>query len=223
MNTKPNTARRALSLLALLLALLAVAGCTPKNNAPAPATAASGQTAAPGTKAGTEAATNATRPTGTVRTAVVCFSRTDHTWQVAQHVAQITGADVYRIEAKVPYTDADIDYTNASSRTSLEQNDPNARPEMAGEVPDLSGYDVIYLGYPIWWGQAPKILYTFLDACDLSGKTVVPFCTSASSGVGTSASNLAAAEPGATWLAGKRFPASASRGDVAEWIASLGL
>ena len=87
MNTRPNTARRALSLLALLLALLAVAGCTPKNNAPVPATAA---TAAPGTGTGTEAATNETRPTGTARTAVVCFSRTDHTWQVAPRWTRTT-------------------------------------------------------------------------------------------------------------------------------------
>lgn len=110
---------------------------------------------------------------------VVYFSQTGTTGGVARHIADITGADTWRIEAAEPYTAADLDYSNTQSRSSLEQNDPDARPEIKGSVPDLSKCRTIYLGYPIWWGQAPRVVYTFVESCNLSGKTVIPFCTSA--------------------------------------------
>ena len=108
---------------------------------------------------------------------VVIFSRTGHTKPLAEYIAEDLNADLYEIEAKVPYTDDDIKYyTNC--RADREQNDPSARPEIAGELPDVTGYDTVFIGYPIWHGQAPKIIYTFLEGVDLSGKTIIPFCTS---------------------------------------------
>lgn len=155
---------------------------------------------------------------------VVYFSCTDNTKTIAGYIAESIDADVYRIEPAVPYTSADLNYGNADSRTSKEQNDMAARPEIAGELPVLDGYENVYTGYPIWWGQALKILYTFVENCNLSGKTVIPFCTSASSGIGTSAANLQAADTSqATWLTGRRFSGSSPKSDVVSWITGLGL
>ena len=155
---------------------------------------------------------------------VVYFSCTDNTKTIAEYVAKSTDADIYRIEPSVPYTSADLNYGNADSRTSKEQNDATARPEISGELPVLDGYENVYLGYPIWWGQAPKILYTFVENCSLSGKTVIPFCTSASSGIGTSATNLQAVDTSqATWLTGRRFSGSSPKSEVESWISGLGL
>lgn len=155
---------------------------------------------------------------------VVYFSCTDNTKTIAEYVAESTDADIYRIEPSIPYTSADLNYTNADSRTSKEQNDMAARPAITGELPVLNGYENVYIGYPIWHGQAPKILYTFVENCSLSGKTVIPFCTSASSGIGTSVINLQAVDTGqATWLTGRRFSGSSPNSDVESWIAGLGL
>lgn len=136
---------------------------------------------------------------------VVYFSQTGTTEGVARHIADITGADTWRIEAAEPYT----------------AEDPDARPEIKGSVPDLSKCRTIYLGYPIWWGQAPRVVYTFVESCNLSGKTVIPFCTSGSSGIGSSATLLQALAPGATWTAGRRFGAGTQRSEVEQWIKSM--
>lgn len=152
---------------------------------------------------------------------VVYFSQTGTTEGVARHIADITGADTWRIEAAEPYTAEDLDYSNPQSRSSLEQNDPDARPEIKGSVPDLSKCRTIYLGYPIWWGQAPRVVYTFIESCNLSGKTVIPFCTSGSSGIGSSATLLQALAPGATWTEGRRFGAGTQRSEVEQWIKSM--
>lgn len=121
----------------------------------------------------------------------------------AMQLREKIGADAFRIQPAVPYTSADLNYGDSSSRTSIEQNDPSSRPEMLYNL-DIAQYEVIYIGYPIWWGQAPKILYTFVEAHDFSGKTVIPFCTSGSSGIGSSAENLAKCTTGATWKTGLR-------------------
>ena len=155
---------------------------------------------------------------------VVYFSCTDTTKKIAEYVQQSVGADIYRIEAAVPYTAGDLNYGNADSRTSQEQNNPSARPAIAGNLPSLDGYEIVYLGYPLWFGQAPKIMYTFVEHYNLSGKTVIPFCTSHSSGIRTSATNLQTATKGnAAWIAGQRFSGSSSKADVEKWINSLDL
>ena len=151
---------------------------------------------------------------------VVIFSRTGHTKPLAEYIAENLNADLYEIEAKVPYTDGDIKYyTNC--RADREQNDPSARPEIAGELPDVTGYDTVFIGYPIWHGQAPKIIYTFLEGVDLSGKTIIPFCTSHSSPLGTSAENLHPLAPDAAWMEGRRFAIGTTAGEISEWVKSL--
>lgn len=123
-------------------------------------------------------------------TLVVYFSRTNHTENIANRIVDDIGADRYEIEAAVPYTDDDIDYTQSSCRANQEQNDKTCRPEIADPLDSLDAYDVIYLGYPIWWGEEPRIVDTFLESYDFTGKTVIPFCTSASSGISTSETNI---------------------------------
>lgn len=151
---------------------------------------------------------------------VVYFSRTGNTKGIVNYILDIKNCDSYEILAKVPYTDDDIKYFEGC-RADLEQADPTARPEIGSEVIDLSQYDVIYLGYPIWHSQAPKIMYTFVESYDLSGKTIIPFCTSISSGIGDSAINLEKSSTGATWLQGIRFSQLAEKEDVLLWLDSI--
>ena len=162
-------------------------------------------------------------PEQTATSLVVYFSATGNTQGIAEMIAELTGAELYEIQPQEPYTDEDLDYGNSESRTSIEADDPSARPQIAEELPDLSGVTTLYIGYPIWHGQAPKILYTFVEGCDLDGITIVPFCTSASSGIGSSAENLAEAAGAGTWLDGERFSASASEDEVVQWLEELGL
>lgn len=152
---------------------------------------------------------------------VAYFSATGTTKEVAENIADITGGEIYEIVPAVPYTDDDLNYNNDDSRTSIEQNDSSARPEIADMLSDVEKYDIVYLGYPIWWGDAPRIICTFVEGCDLSGKTIIPFCTSGSSGIETSVSNLQQLTDGADWKTGKRFGSGSSREEVAEWIESL--
>lgn len=157
------------------------------------------------------------------RILVAYFSATGSTRGVAEHIADIVGADLFEIVPEEPYTGADLDYRDASSRASREQDDPAARPAIHGEVEDMGQYGVVFLGYPIWHGQAPKIISTFLEGCDLSGKTVIPFCTSGGSGIDGSEGALNALAPQARWRNGERFGAGASREAVKDWVDSLEL
>ena len=137
---------------------------------------------------------------------------------------EITGADIYRIELEVPYTAEDLDYGDASARATREQNDSSARPAIAGKVENMSRYQNIVIAYPIWWGQAPRIISTFLESYDFSGKTIVPVCTSHSSGIGSSAINLHELTDGkVTWLEGRRFSSTSSKEEVAQWLKDSGI
>lgn len=155
---------------------------------------------------------------------IAYFSATNHTKGIANHIKTTLGdaADLYEIVPEVPYTSADLNY-NSDCRANREQNDDSARPAISGNVENMEQYDVVFLGYPIWWGQAPKIIYTFLESNDLSGKTIVPFCTSGSSGIGSSAANLQGLTENATWLNGQRFSGGASESAVKNWVNGLGL
>lgn len=157
------------------------------------------------------------------RILVAYFSATGSTRGVAEHIADIVGADLFEIAPEKPYTGADLDYRDASSRASREQDDPAARPAIHGEVEDMGQYGVVFLGYPIWHGQAPKIISTFLEGCDLSGKTDIPFCTSGGSGIDGSEGALNALAPQARWRSGERFGAGASREAVKDWVDGLEL
>lgn len=159
------------------------------------------------------------------RALVVYFSATGNTRAVAQTIAALQGADLYEILPEEPYTQADLNYNDKTTRATAEQNDPDARPAISGRPEGLDGYDLIYLGYPIWWGDMPKILYTFLDTYDLSGKTIAPFCTSGGSGLSGTPGTIAELEPGAQLLEGLQVSDSAAgsaEDAVKEWLAVIG-
>lgn len=145
------------------------------------------------------------------------FSVTNNTKKLATYAQEHLQSDIFEIVPKVEYTSADIDY-NSDCRANKEQNDDKARPEIKYTISDISKYDTIVLGYPIWWGQAPKILYTFIESYDLSNKTIIPFCTSGSSPIGSSATNLAKSAPNANWLDGKRFAANTTKEEIGHWL-----
>lgn len=157
------------------------------------------------------------------RVLVAYFSATGNTRGIALHLQNILDADLYEIVPEAPYTDEDLNYSNDGCRANQEQNDPDARPAIAGAPEHVEGYDVVFLGYPIWWGQAPKIISTFLESYDLGNKVIVPFCTSGSSGIGSSADNLHALAPAANWLSGQWFSGSAGESIVAAWVEELNL
>lgn len=154
---------------------------------------------------------------------VVYFSCTGTTKGVAEQIAGLAGADTWRIVPETAYTSEDLNYNNSSSRANREQNDPSARPAISGKCENITAYDVIFLGYPIWWGKAPKILFTFLENHGLSGKTVVPFCTSHSSGIGSSDTDLHSMAPQATWKQGRRFNRNETKETIMNWIQSMDL
>lgn len=156
-------------------------------------------------------------------TLIAYFSATGNTEHIARQLEGILDADIYEITPEIPYTSADLDYSNSGCRANQEQSDPTARPAIAGGVQDMRDYDVVFLGYPIWWGQAPKIISTFLESYDFAGKTIVPFCTSGSSGIGSSADNLHGLAADADWLDGQRFSGTASTDEVTAWVDRLNL
>ena len=121
---------------------------------------------------------------------VAVFSASGVTKRVGEEIARVAGADFYGIVPKEIYTSADLNWMNKKSRSSVEMNDPSARPEISGTVEDMASYDTVIIGFPIWWGIAPRIIETFLESYDFSGKTIIPFCTSGGSGVGKSDSAL---------------------------------
>ena len=168
-----------------------------------------------------ESADTAAVQTAEGKTLVVYFSATGTTKGVAEKIAAITGGDLYEIEAAQPYTEEDRNWHDDNSRTTHEQNDPSFRPEIGSELPSLEGYDTVYLGFPIWWGQEPRILDTFVESCDFDGITVIPFCTSGSSGIGNSGKNLEANAGSGTWLSGERFGGGVSEDELRAWIGSL--
>ncbi len=154
---------------------------------------------------------------------VAYFSATGTTKGVAEIIAGNMGADIYEIVPQEPYTDADLDWHDDSSRSTIEMNDSSSRPEINGAVEDMEQYDIVFIGYPIWWGEAPRIVSTFMESYSFEGKTLIPFCTSSSSGLGSSGRNLEELTDGAQWLEGMRFGGGASEADVQAWIEGLNL
>lgn len=157
------------------------------------------------------------------RVLVAYFSATNTTEGVAKHIADGLNAELYEIVPENPYTDADLNYNDNNSRTTIEMKDSNARPAISGSVENMEQYDIVFIGYPIWWGEAPRIVSTFMESYDFSGKTIVPFCTSGGSGMGSSAAGLERLTSGARWLSGRRLNGSDSQDTVMEWVNSLGL
>ena len=158
-----------------------------------------------------------------VRALVVYFSCTNTTKGIADRIVEAIGAATWRIEPETAYTSEDLNYNNSSSRANREQNDPSARPVIKGKCENLADYDVVFLGYPIWWGKAPKVIFTFLESHDLTGETVIPFCTSHSSGIGASDTDLHRLAAGTEWKQGRRFSGNESKETIEKWIKSMDL
>lgn len=159
------------------------------------------------------------------KTLVVYFSATGNTEEAANAVAQLTGGDLFELEPADPYTDDDLDWTVEGSRVNVEHEDESLRniELVADTVDDWDSYDTVFIGYPIWWGIAAWPVNTFVEANDFTGKTVIPFCTSASSGLGQSGELLANLAGTGDWQEGQRFASSVSQEDVQEWLDSLGI
>ena len=157
------------------------------------------------------------------RTLVAYFSASGETARLAKTVAEVTGGDLFEIQPEVAYTSADLNWNDNHSRSSVEMNDAGSRPAIAGEVADMEQYDTVFVGFPIWWYQAPRIIETFLESYNFSGKTVIPFATSGGSGMGKTAEILKASCPGAAVDTGKRLSSRESAASVRKWVESLGI
>ena len=154
---------------------------------------------------------------------VAYFSATGTTAKAAKALAKAVGGDLYEIKPAVPCTSADLDWTNKSSRSSLEMKDANSRPALADTNAPVAGHDVIFLGFPVWWYVAPTILNTFLEAYDFRGKTIVLFATSGSSGLGKSAAGLRPSAPGAKIVDGRTLNGSLDEAELKSWAEGLNL
>lgn len=159
------------------------------------------------------------------KTLIAYFSASPsrRTERVAHKIADVIGADLYEIVPTVPYTQEDLNWNNAQSRSSMEMRDPNSRPEIGGKLLDPAPYRVIFVGFPIWWYVAPHIINTFLESYDLTGKTIIPFATSGGSSMGQTTVHLRPSAEGAVVKEGRRFDMGETPMAINSWIAALGL
>ncbi|MBR1841633.1 MAG: NAD(P)H-dependent oxidoreductase [Alphaproteobacteria bacterium] len=148
---------------------------------------------------------------------VAYFSATGTTAGVADKLAKVTGGELFEIKPAQPYSEADLDWRNNQSRSSVEMADMNSRPKIASKVENMSQYNVVFIGFPIWWYREPSIIDTFMESYDFAGKTVIPFATSGSSGMGKSGENMQKLAPNAKVFEGKRFPANVSEEVLKTW------
>lgn len=151
---------------------------------------------------------------------VAYFSASGVTKKAAEMLAKVTNSDLFEIKPSVPYTKADLDWTNKQSRSSVEMQDKRSRPEIAEKLADADKYDTIFLGFPIWWYVAPTIINTFVESCDLSGKTIIPFATSGGSGMGKTVDELKPSCPNANWKSGKVINGMSEK-SLAYWAENL--
>lgn len=158
------------------------------------------------------------------KTLVVYFSATGNTEKVATRISEVTGGKLSKIVPAQPYTDGDLNYSNKQSRSTTEQNDPKVRPGISNKIDNWGNYDTVFVGFPIWWYEEPRIMDTFMESYDFSGKTVIPFCTSGGSDIENAEVNLKALSKGqGKWLKGRQMSSSISEKDVSDWLKSLGL
>ena len=153
-------------------------------------------------------------------TIVVYFSATGTTRGVAERIANVTNADLFELIPAEPYSDADLDWNDKNSRTTIEMNDPSCRPAIASKVDNMAQYDVVFVGFPVWWYREPSIIDTFMESYDFTGKTVVPFATSGMSPIGDAGANMQALASGAKVAAGKRFPSGVSAAELEKWASA---
>lgn len=203
--------------LTIMFAILPLAACGGGPAASDTGTDAAGSTDA-GSSSGTDA--GAQSPADGANAVVVYFSATGNTAQAAAYLADLTGAATFELVPAEPYTDADLDYNDDNSRVVREHDDESLRDVKLADtaVPGWDDYDTVYLGYPIWWQQAAWPVNDFVTSNDFTGKTVIPFATSASSGLADSGTTLAALAGTGDWLDGVRFPSSVTEQDVRDWL-----
>ena len=211
-------------LLAALALSLAACGSSAPASTPAPTAAPAEATEAPvDTAAETPADTAEAAAPESGKVLVVYYSASGNTARVANNIAEAAGADVFEIVPVEPYTSDDLNWTNQNSRVSVEHDNPDARAVelVSTEVPDWDSYSTVFVGYPIWWGIAAWPVNGFVSANDFTGKTVIPFATSSSSGMGESGALLAQLAGTGDWQVGQRFSSGASASDVQDWVNGL--
>ena len=151
---------------------------------------------------------------------VAYFSASGTTKEAAKRLAKAAGADLFEIRPAIPYTSADLNWMDKKSRSSVEMNDPDSRPEIAETMPNMADYNTVFIGFPIWWYVAPHIIHTFLESYDFTGKTLVPFATSGGSGMGRTVDELRKLCPNADWKAGKLVNGASDQA-LAAWAAKF--
>ncbi|MCI6284161.1 flavodoxin [Selenomonas sp.] len=210
--------KKMFTLVLASLMMLVLGGCGSDSAAATTSSKASTTTSA---KAATPASSSST---GTnAKALVVYFSATGNTKALAQTAAEALGADTFEIVPEKVYTKEDLNYNDETTRATVEMKDESARPAIKNKLEGLEKYETIVIAYPIWWGQAPRIIDTFMESYDLNGKTIVPICTSSSSDIGSSGDYLHQFAPNATWKDGKRFEKNASASELKSFFAGLGL
>ena len=152
---------------------------------------------------------------------VAYFSATGTTQKLANKIAIVTGGDLFEIKPEKPYTNADLDWMDSKSRSSVEMRDRTSRPAIASEADNMAQYDVVFVGFPIWWYREPSIIDTFIESYDFSGKLIIPFATSGGSPIGTSGENIQQLAPDAKVLEGKCFSAGISENELKKWVENL--
>ena len=219
--------KKRIAVFLLFVLMLVSAGC---GNTPAQAQSTTAQTQAPAATPAPTAAPEAApaqtaiekapaEPAQENKSLVVVFSCTGTTKGVAEKIAALTGAKLVDLVPAQPYTAEDLNYNDRSTRATVEQNTPDARPEIAEDI-SLDGVTTLYLGYPIWWGQAPRIMSTFVESHDFTGITVIPFCPSGGSGAGRTGETLGEQAGTGTFLASTRFSSGVSDSELQSWIDS---
>ena len=207
--------------IAILMSLLAIVGFVGCSGGKASDSAGATPGASLATsEASTDAAQTDSGQEGK-KVLVVYFSATGTTKGVAEKIAALENAELYEIKAAQEYSTADLDWNDEKSRTTLEQKDKNVRPEIGSEPLSLEGYSKIYVGFPIWWGEEPRILDTFVESYNFDGITMIPFCTSGGSDVGRSGQNLAEHAGSGDWREGQRFGGNVSESKLQSWIDGL--
>ena len=213
--------------LTFIMAIGLMTGCGLRNEKQSASNNDNQTSSANETETDSENATDTTENTSTGygKTLVVYYSATGNTKDVAEKIAKITDGNLFEIEPIEPYTDDDLDWTNDDSRVSREHDDESLRDvELVSKyVENWDSYDIVYIGYPIWWGIAAWPVDNFVKDNDFTGKTVIPFCTAASSGIGDSGNLLKEMAGTGEWQDGERFRGGASESDISSWIDSLGL
>ena len=215
LKTERKTMKKIISLFMVLTMVLSLAACS-TNQSPSESTP----------EEQPDSSAEAQQPTDEAgKTLVVYYSATGNTENVANYIATATDGDLFELEPAEPYSDADLNWTDDNSRVVREHDDESLRDIelVADTVENWDSYDTVFIGYPIWWGIAAWPVSSFVQANDFTGKTVIPFCTSSSSGLGESGELLAGLAGTGDWLEGERFRSSAGQEDVSEWVDSLGL